>query len=73
MPHDMKIIHETPVAKWEVCQRCNMKRRYNKGYKGRVDNVQYLKDHVRSFAQKNGPTRRVYKKVYQPEKCTIVI
>lgn len=72
-PHDLKIIHETPSAKWEVCQICNKKFRWNKGYKGRTDNAAYLKAHVRNFAQKFGVTKRVYHKVWKPEKCVIVI
>lgn len=72
-PHDFKIIHENPHAKWEQCQICGVRKRYNKGYKGRVENTEYLKDHVRNFAQRGGATRRVYAKVYQPEKCIITI
>ena len=72
-PHDMKIVHENPKVKWEVCVLCAKKFRWNKGYKQRIDNNAYLKAHVRNFAQKFGATKRVYNKVYNPEKCVITI
>lgn len=71
LPHDLKVIHETPRAKWEVCQICNHKFRFNKGYKTRIDNQEYLKAHARNFCQKFGRTKRLYMKIYQPEKCII--
>ena len=73
LPHDFKTIHENKHAKWEVCQLCNVKKRYVKGFKGRVKNTEYLKDHVRNFAQKHGATKRVYMRVYKPEQTTIKI
>lgn len=72
-PHNMRVLHETPHAKWEVCMICGKRKRYNKGYKGRINNNEYLKDHVRNFAQKWGATKRIYMRTYQPEKCTIII
>lgn len=72
-PHDLKVIHENPQVKWEVCQICNKKYRWNKGYKGRIQNTEYLKAHVRNFAQRFGATKRIYHKVYKPETCTIQI
>lgn len=73
LPHEFKIVRETKSEKWEVCIHCSVKKHYLKGYRGRVDNVQYLKDHVRNFAQRGGATKRVYHKVYYPEKCVIKI
>lgn len=73
IPHEMRVIHETPRVKWEVCQLCNKKFRWNKGYKQRLKNAEYLKAHVRNFAQKFGATKRIYNKVYRPEKCVIMI
>ncbi len=70
-PHDFQILHENPQVKWEVCRICNKKMRWNKGYKGRVKNAEYLKAHARNFAQRFGATKRLYMKVYQPEKCLI--
>lgn len=72
-PHDLEITHETKTVKWEVCKICNKKFRWNKGYKGRVKNTEYLKAHVRNFAQRGGATKRVYHKVYKPELTKIVI
>ena len=73
IPHDLKIIHENPQIKIEVCQICNKKFRWNKGYKGRVQNVEYLKAHVRNCAQQWGATKRIYYKIYKPENCIIHI
>lgn len=73
VPHDMKILHETKQSKWEICQICGVKKKYNKGYQGRVDNIEYLRDHVRNFAQNWGATKRIYQKIYHPENCTINI
>lgn len=73
MPHDLKIVHENPQVKWEVCMICNKKFRWNIGYKGRVKNVEYLKVHARAFAQKFGATKRLYKKIYKPEETIIKI
>lgn len=73
IPHDLRIVAETPHAKWEVCQICNRKFRWNKGYKARVQNAEYLKAHVRNFAQRWGATKAVYHRIYKPETCTITI
>lgn len=73
VPHNLTIVHENPRVKWEKCLLCNRSFRWNKGYKKRVDNVNYLKAHVRNFAQRTGVTKRVYMKMYQPEKTKIVI
>lgn len=73
IPHDMRIVHENPHAKYEVCQICNRKFRWVKGYKGRVNNVEYLKAHVRNYAQKFGATKRIYYKLYRSDKTIIVL
>ena len=44
-----------------------------KGYKGRIASAEYLKAHVRQYAQDFGSNKRVYKKLYQPEQTTITI
>lgn len=73
MPHDLHIVHESRAAKWEMCHRCSRKFRWTKGFKGRVNNPEYLKAHMRNYAQMGGATRRVYMRIYQPEKCIIRI
>lgn len=73
VPHDIKIVRENKLVKWEVCLICNKKFRWNKGYKGRTDNNEYLKVHVRNFAQRNGATKRIFNKIYKPEKVIINI
>lgn len=71
--HDLHPIHETPRVKWEICTRCCRKFRWNKGAKGRVQNVAYLEAHSRNYAQKGGATNRLYMRLYEPEKCIINI
>jgi len=73
IPHDLRIIHQNDNVKVEVCAICNRKFRWNKRYKGRVNNVAYLKAHVRQYAQRNGATKRVYYKIYKPESLIIKI
>lgn len=72
-PHDMVRLAENPQQIWERCKICNKTFRWNKGYKGRLDNAAYLKAHVRVFAQRIGATKRVFYKLYEPSKCTIII
>lgn len=69
----MRILHETPHVKVEVCQVCNKRFRFNKGYKGRVDNNRYLEIHARIFAQPFGKTKGLFNKLYRKENCTINI
>lgn len=71
IPHDFVVLFENPQKKIERCKLCNKTKRYNKGYKQRSDNIRYLKDHLRNFAQPWGTTRRVYLKIYHPEQLTI--
>lgn len=73
VPHDMRVIHENPQVKWETCQICNKKFRWNKGYKQRIQNQEYLKAHVRNYAQKWGATKAVYNRIYRPDSCVIKI
>lgn len=73
LPHDLSIVHENKGYKWEICKTCNTKYKWRKGHKGRIDNVLYLKAHVRNFAQKFGATKRVYHKIYKPETTKITI
>ena len=72
-PHDLRILHQNPHIMMEKCNICNKTFRWKKGYKGRVDNKEYLKAHVRQYAQKLGATRRVFMKVYRPNECIIKV
>lgn len=72
-PHNMRFIHNGKTAKWESCVICGRKFRWTKGSKGRIDNVEYLKAHVRQFAQRGGATKMIYNKLYKPKEMTIVI
>jgi hypothetical protein len=72
-PHSLRIISQNDKAKWEVCDICGKKFRWNKRFKGRVENNEYLKAHVRNFCQKSGATKRIYHKIYKPEIMKIKI
>lgn len=50
----------------ERCRFCGKEVRYQKR-DGRIDNKQYLEDHVRDFCQPIGPTQHVYLQVYGEE------
>ena len=73
LPHDLKPTFENPRIKCEICVLCNKKFRWVKGFKGRIDNVNYLKEHARNYAQKRGKTKRLYYKLYRPEQTKIII
>jgi len=73
MPHDLKPLQDTGRVKWEVCIICTKKFRWNKAYKGRIQNKAYLEAHIRNFAQRFGPTKRIYHKIYKSEAIKIVI
>lgn len=70
-PHDLVPTAESPTVKWEVCRICNKKFRWNKGAKTRIDNVRYLEAHARNYAQQGGATKRLFMKLYEPERCII--
>ena len=72
-PHDFEQIGQNKQQIWERCKICNKTFHWGKGYKGRIANVEYLKAHVRQYAQDFGSTKRVYKKLYQPEQTTILL
>jgi len=71
--HDLTVVRDTPKYKVEKCVHCNKRWKWNKWLRGRVDNIEYLKAHVRSFCQPTGPTRRVHAKLYRREECRIII
>lgn len=72
-PHDFTQIKDARSYKVERCTLCGKRVKTNKGYKGRVDNVKYLRDHLRNYAQQFGATKRVYNKLYEPQKTIIYI
>lgn len=73
LPHNLKPDKEFKDVKYEVCILCNKRFRWNKDYKGRVDNKKYLEAHARSFAQRFGRTKQLYMKLYKPEECVIKV
>lgn len=73
MPHDFIEFYNAKTYKIEKCKLCGIRKRWNKGYKGRINNTEYLFAHVRQFAQPNGSTKRVHAKLYSPEKLIIYL
>ena len=73
LPHDLDVVHDNPHQKIERCQLCGKRYKWKKGYRGRVENEEYLKAHVRNFAQRSGATKEIYHRIYKPEKCKIII
>ena len=71
--HDMERLGENPQQIWERCKICGKTFHWGKGTKERIDSPEYLKAHVRQFAQDFGSTKRVYMKLYKPEKSIISI
>lgn len=72
-PHDLQRLGENQGQIWERCNLCGKTFRWNKGYKGRIENIEYLRAHVRQYAQEFGSTKRVYMKLYSPNKTTIIL
>lgn len=73
IPHDLTILHESGVRKVEKCKLCGKVLRWNKMYKSRVNNQEYVKAHIRNLAQEFGRTHGVYNRVYKPSKAVIKI
>jgi len=72
-PHDLERLGENPQQLWERCKICQKTFHWGKGNKGRIENAEYLKAHVRQYAQDFGSTKRVYMKLYNPLKTTILL
>lgn len=72
-PHDFRQVVDTKAYKIERCHICGARKKWNKGYHLRIDNNAYVKAHVRNYAQPGGTTKRVYAKMYTPEKLVIHI
>lgn len=72
-PHDLIFIYENNQYKFELCKICSKKFKWAKSYKGRIQNAEYVKAHVRNFAQSWGATKRIYNTVYKSELSIIKI
>lgn len=71
LPHDLIPVGETSSIKVERCTICGKQFRWQKGFKGRVSNAEYLKAHARNYAQPDGATNALFQKLYHPNKCVI--
>lgn len=61
--HDFIIIFEDSTVMSQVCKLCGEKKRYRK-INDKINNVEYLKDHIRDFAQPGGATDKVFQRFY---------
>ena len=61
--HTFQVLSSTAEEQVERCTECGEKKRYRQ-INGRSDNNQYLKDHIRDFAQPGGATNAVFQKYY---------
>lgn len=71
--HDFEALADNNEFKIERCQICGIRKKWNKGYKGTINNKEYIKLHVRNFAQPDGITKRVFLEMNEPEKLIIHI
>lgn len=60
---DFAVNLDSETVQIETCKFCHRSVRYNKKG-GKVDNARYLRDHVRDFCQRTGPTALVYEEIY---------
>ena len=57
------VIQDDAGATLEQCTYCGRKVSYRK-VNGRIDNRKYLSEHVRDFAQRHGPTSKIFEQIY---------
>lgn len=57
------VIQDDAGATLEQCSQCGRKVVYRK-VNGRIDNRKYLSEHVRDFAQRHGPTSKIFEQIY---------
>lgn len=62
--HDYVTIGENNDAVVEICKECKKRLITRKDSKGRVNNKEYLKEHVRDTAQPKGPTKKIFNRFY---------
>lgn len=65
--HDFQRISGDETGQVEVCKLCGERKVY-KVVNGQIDNVQYLKDHARDFAQREGRTAKIFQRFYGDKK-----
>lgn len=63
--HTYKIINDNADGLLEICTECKKKLVTKKGFKGRVNNKEYLKEHIRDTAQPRGRTAKIFNKYYK--------
>ena len=68
--HNYNVVKSSPSATVEVCSECKKRLVTKMDKQGRIDNVAYLKEHVRDTAQPTGATAKVFKQYYEVPKQT---
>jgi hypothetical protein len=66
--HDYKTVGENDEAIVEVCKECKKRLVMRKDSKGRTENRQYLKEHIRDTAQPTGVTSKIFNRFYKIKK-----
>lgn len=67
LPHAYEIEFDNPQVQAEKCSICGDEIKFQKDSQGRIDNLAYLKAHLREFCQPTGPTAKLYYILYAPE------
>lgn len=62
--HDYQKVSESIDGIVEICRECRKRLITKKGKDERIDNVKYLKEHARDFAQPTGRTSRLFRRFY---------
>jgi hypothetical protein len=62
--HNYQIVKQDGSGITEVCLECKKKLTTRQDSKGRINNRNYLLEHVRDTAQPHGRTGKIFKKVY---------
>src|SRR3990167_9309752 len=70
---DYELSRDLPDALIEICVNCGKKVIYNKGKDSRIDNVKYLRDHIRQTVQPFGKTRELFMKIYGEEPMKVLL
>lgn len=63
-PHEYEPFAEAASFLAEICVLCGDKQVWDKDDRGRVANKDYLRYHIREFAQATGPTSQVFEMLY---------
>lgn len=66
--HNYIQVSQTEDGAAERCTECGHRIIVTTGEKGRINNAEYLKEHVRDTAQPRGRTENIFKRFYTNKK-----